>query len=180
MSDIAWLFSGELQSSQSLIIFCWCVDNLKIHSLSLLCSSTHSPMHGAHVFVVLWTTPLLPALPLPVWLPSHFHGHVFGAFSILKGEFHVSLNKECAKNWRPCPQQVDVVWLHCSYRTKPSVHVPCTDFACVCGPPHSLGTVFLRILDFTPHTSMDAFLRYPACFKVSTIWFKVTTIGWCT
>jgi len=55
-------------------------------------------MHGAHVFVVFWTTPLLPALPLPVWLPSHFHGHVFGAFSILKGEFHVSLNKECAKN----------------------------------------------------------------------------------
>ncbi len=42
-----------------------------------------------HVFVA-------PAPP-PAW-PPHFHGRVFGAFSILQGEYHVSFSKESAEN----------------------------------------------------------------------------------
>ncbi len=75
------------------------------------------------VFVASWTTPPPPDPPPPPWPPPHFHGHVFEAFSILQGEYHVSFSKECAEIF----QQVDLAGLCIDYRTKPSVHLQRTD-----------------------------------------------------
>jgi|SRR5258706_3156891 len=88
------------------------------------------------MFVASWTTPPLPDLPPPPWPPPHFHGHVFKAFSILQGQYHVSFNKECAEIFKRPAQQVDLAGPHIDYRTKPSVHLQCTDITCVCGPTH--------------------------------------------
>ncbi len=64
------------------------VDNLIIF-LADVCSSIHSPKRVAHVFVVFWTAPPLPALSPPAPPPPHFHGHILRAFSILRGEYDV-------------------------------------------------------------------------------------------
>src|SRR5258706_367520 len=55
------------------------------------------------VFVASWTTPPPPDPPPPPWPPPHFHGHVFEAFSILQGEYHVSFSKECAEIFKTLP-----------------------------------------------------------------------------
>jgi len=131
----------------------WHVDNPKIHSLSLLCSSTHSPTHSAPMFVASWTTMLLPDPPLPVWLPPHFHGHVFEASSILQGVSCV-IGKECAEFFKTLPNRL--TWLDCiNYKTKPSVHLQCTDITCVCGPTHNPHT-FLQVLTWSNNGTQHA------------------------
>ena len=67
-------------------------------------------MHSASVFVVSWTTPPLPALPLPAWPPPHLHGHVFQAFSIIQGEYNVSFSNECAENLKTLPTTHQLGW----------------------------------------------------------------------
>src|SRR5258706_5348739 len=65
------------------------------------------------VFVASWTTP-----PPPPWPPPHFHGHVFEAFSILQGEYHVSFSKECAEIFKTLPNRL--IWLDCVSTTGPN------------------------------------------------------------
>src|SRR5258706_3154656 len=61
------------------------------------------------VFVASWTSPPPPDPAPPPWPPRHFHGHVFEAFSILQGEYHVSFSKECAEIFKPLPNRL--TWL---------------------------------------------------------------------
>ena len=91
----------------------WHVDNPKIHSLSLLYSATHSLTRGAPVFVASWTSPPPPDPP-----PPHFHGHVFEAFSILQGGYHVSFGKECTEIFKTLPNRL--TWLDCVLTTGPN------------------------------------------------------------
>src|SRR5258706_2107665 len=57
------------------------------------------------VFVASWITPPPPDPPPPPWPPPHFHRHVFEAFCILQGEYHVSFSKECAEIFKTLPNR---------------------------------------------------------------------------
>src|SRR5258706_12657599 len=61
------------------------------------------------VFVSSWPTPTPPDPPPPPWPPPHFHGHVFEAFRILQGGYHVSFSKECAEIFKTLPNRL--TWL---------------------------------------------------------------------
>src|SRR5258706_9856049 len=138
----------------------WHVDNPKIHSLSLLYSATHSLTRGAPVFVASWTSPPPPDPP-----PPHFHGHVFEAFSILQGGYHVSFGKECTEIFKTLPNRL--TWLDrvsttgpnplCTYSAqishafvaRPTVHARFFNFSL--GPTtarrtHASSQILLRII----------------------------------